>query len=195
MSKHKKDKTQKKEKAQHFEVVTATPAHSGHNGHNGHNGFYEHYSQRAQARQAVVAPVQAGDELFQRLNRALALEYAAVIQYLHQHCSLRGPERQQFAPFFAANSTEAHLHAQNLGNKIVALGGVPTIEPAPVHPGETLGEMLLADLEVEREALDAYIKAWEAAQGNPPLVFWLEEIISEEQLHVDEMEKLCALHS
>ena len=131
----------------------------------------------------------AGDELINRLNRALSLEYAATIQYLQQQCLVTGQERQQFAPFFAASSSESHTHAQNLGNKIVALGGSPTIEPAIVREGKNLAEMLRYDLEVEREALGAYANAWESAQGNAPLVFWLEEIISAEQLHVDELEK------
>jgi bacterioferritin len=136
-----------------------------------------------------------GNELIKRLNRALSLEYAATIQYLQQQCLVTGKERQQFAPFFAASSSEAHMHAQNLGNKIVALGGAPTIEPAKVREGKNLVEMLRYDLEMEREALDAYVKAWESAHGNPPLVFWLEEIISAEQLHVDELEKLNAAYA
>jgi len=136
-----------------------------------------------------------GDGLINRLNHALSLEYAATIQYLQQQCLVTGQERQQFAPFFAASSSESHTHAQNLGNKIVALGGSPTIEPAIVREGKSLAEMLRYDLELEREALDAYVKAWESAQGNPPLVFWLEEIISAEQLHVDELEKLNAAYA
>src|SRR5215471_19258803 len=137
----------------------------------------------------------AGYGLINRLNRALSLEYAATIQYLQQQCLVAGQERQQFAPFFAASSSEAHLHAQNLGNKIVALGGSPTTEPARVREGKNLVEMLRYDLEMEREALSAYVKAWESAHGNPPLVFWLEEIISAEQLHVDELEKLNASYA
>ena len=136
-----------------------------------------------------------GDDLINRLNRALSLEYAATIQYLQQQCIVTGQERQQFAPFFAASSSESHTHAQNLGNKIVALGGAPTIEPAIVREGKNLAEMLRYDLELEREALAAYVKAWESAQGNPPLVFWLEEIISAEQLHVDELEKLNSAYA
>jgi len=136
-----------------------------------------------------------GNELIIRLNHALSLEYAATIQYLQQQCLVTGQERQQFAPFFAASSSESHLHAQNLGNKIVSLGGSPTIAPAEVREGKNLAEMLRYDLELEREALDAYVKAWKSAQGNPPLVFWLEEIISAEQLHVDELVKLNAAYA
>jgi bacterioferritin len=165
MGKQKKDQTKKKKK----DNKNGT---NGHNGHNGHNGDTQ--------------------ELINRLNRALSLEYAATIQYLQQQCAVLGQERQQFSPFFAASSSESHLHAQNLGNKIAALGGSPTIEPAQIRRGDTLADMLRYDLDMEREALSAYVRAWELAKGNPPLVFWLEEIISQEQLHVDELEKLNA---
>src|SRR5262245_50568709 len=106
---------------------------NGKNGRNAHNGD--------------------GNELIARLNHALSLEYAATIQYLQQQCLVTGRERQQFAPFFAASSSESHLHAQNLGNKIVSLGGTPTIKPAEIRQGNNLSEMLRYDLEMEREAL------------------------------------------
>jgi len=134
-------------------------------------------------------------ELIKRLNYALALEFAATIQYMNQQCVVKGHDRQDFAPFFAASSSEAHLHAQNLGNKIVALGGAPTIQPAEVKQAEKLDQMLKYDLEMEREALAAYVKAWESAEGDRPLRFWLENIIQEEQLHVDELQKLVVERS
>lgn len=134
-------------------------------------------------------------ELLDRLNRALSLEFAASIQYLNQHCLVKGQDRQDFAPFFAASSSEAHLHAQNLGNKIVSLGGIPTVEPGTIRTATDLGEMLEADLEMETEALNAYIRAWEFAEGHLALRFWLEDIIREEQLHVEELEKLTHKHS
>jgi bacterioferritin len=134
-------------------------------------------------------------ELLQFLNLALSLEYAATIQYLNQHCLVKGYDRQDFAPFFAASSSEAHLHAQNLGNKIVALGGTPTSSPAKIRQSNSLAAMLKDDLEMEREALEAYVKAWETAGNNRPLKFWLEDIIREEQLHVDELEKLSSERS
>ena len=135
------------------------------------------------------------NELIARLNHALSLEYAATIQYLNQHSVVKGHDRQDFAPFFATSSSEAHLHAQNLGNKIVALGGVPTVAPARVQQAQTLDQMLHQDLEMEREALTAYVNAWEAAEENRPLRFWLENIIQEEQLHVDELQKLTVERS
>ena len=55
--------------------------------------------------------------------------------------------------------------------------------------------MLKDDLEMEREALSAYVAAWEEAGEDRPLKFWLEDIIREEQLHVDELEKLSVERS
>lgn len=135
------------------------------------------------------------DDLLARLNYVLSLEYAGMIQYLQQYCLLKGQDRQDFAPFFATSSNEAHLHAQNLGNKIVSLGGIPTAIPAAIREARQLNEMLECDLALEREALDAYIKAWEAAEGRLALRFWLEDVIRDEQLHVDELEKLTTSHA
>jgi bacterioferritin len=137
-------------------------------------------------------PSRNNEELVSRLNRALSLEYAATIQYLNQHSLVRGFDRQDFAPFFVTSSAESHLHAQNLGNKIVSLGGSPTVTPAAVRQSSSLEDMLKDDLALEREALSAYIAAWEVAGENRPLRFWLENIIQEEQLHVDELEKLSS---
>lgn len=130
--------------------------------------------------------------LVEALNRALSYEYAATVQYLQQSFLVTGKERQTFTPFFAASSAEAHTHASNLGNKIVSLGGVPTVEPALIRQTMTIDEMLRHDLAMERDALDAYVKAWEAAEGNMPIRFWLEDIIRLEQLHIEELEKLTA---
>ncbi len=146
------------------------------------------------SQKSVNGQTKGNAELIKRLNYALSLEYAATIQYMNQQCIVRGVDRQDFAPFFANSSSEAHLHAQNLGNKISALGGMPTVKPAEIRQADTLGQMLAHDLEMEQEALDAYVKAWEAAEGNITLRFWLENIIQEEQLHVDELTKLAATH-
>ncbi len=132
----------------------------------------------------------ANEQLLAALNEVLAMEYGAVIQYAQHQFLVHGHDRILFGTFFDANSKEAHLHALNLGNKIAALGGVPTTNPAPVHEATQLHEMLLQDLAMERQALAAYTKAWELADGYQSLRFWLEDIIRLEQLHVEELERL-----
>lgn len=134
----------------------------------------------------------ANPNVIESLNRALSLEYSAVIQYSQHRFLLTGKDRPVYADYFSDQSKEARDHAQNLGDKIVALGGVPTVEPALIRQATSLADMLKQDLEMEREALAAYQQAWAAAEGMHSLRFWLEDIIRSEQLHIDELEKLTS---
>lgn len=134
----------------------------------------------------------ASSELVENLNRALSLELAAVIQYMQHSFLVTGREREVYRSYFRKQSEESRDHAVTLGDKIVTLGGVPTVEPAMIRQSTDLTEMLRQDLELEREAMAAYIAAWESSADNPPLRFQLEERIYREQLHIDELEKLTS---
>ncbi|MCA1622208.1 MAG: ferritin [Acidobacteria bacterium] len=135
----------------------------------------------------------ARTELIENLNRALSLELSGVIQYSQHSYLVTGIEREIYKEFFIDQSGEAQLHAQFLGNKIVALGGVPTVEPAMIRQSTELKEMLMQDLELEREALSVYMSAWSSCgEEDLPTKFWLEGQIAEEQLHVEELEKLTS---
>jgi bacterioferritin len=80
--------------------------------------------------------------LIQHLNGDLANELSAIIQYLTYAVRASGPYRPQLAQFFQAEVTDEQLHVQYLANKIVALGGEPVTEPAPV--AEAFGDKGLA---------------------------------------------------
>jgi bacterioferritin len=132
-------------------------------------------------------------ELVENLNKALSLEIAGVIQYTQHSFLVTGKDRVVFSEFFREQAGEAQDHANTLGDKIVALGGVPTVEPALIRQSVSLDEMLKQDLELERDALAAYMEAWAACDDSDlPQKFWLEERISEEQIHVEEMEKITS---
>jgi bacterioferritin len=132
-------------------------------------------------------------ELIESLNRALSLELAGVIQYLQHSFLVTGPEREVFREFFRDLSGEARGHAALLGDKIVALGGVPTVEPGEIRQSTELSEMLRQDLELERTALEAYLAAWRACKDDElGTRFLLEERIAQEQKHVEEFEKLTS---
>lgn len=133
----------------------------------------------------------ANAELIDSLNRALGLELAGVIQYLQHSFLVTGPEREVFRDFFRDMSGESRDHAGTLGDKIVALGGVPTVEPGEIRQSTELAEMLRQGLELERAAMDAYMAAWRACtDAELATKFLLEERISSEQGHIEEFEKL-----
>lgn len=133
----------------------------------------------------------AREELVENLNRALSFELAGVIQYSQHSYLVTGPDRQVFKGWFRDQAEEAQDHAETLGDKIVALGGVPGVEPAVIRQSVDLKEMLKQDLELERDAMEAYMAAWASCDdADMPQKFWLEEQIAQEQMHIEELEKL-----
>lgn len=135
----------------------------------------------------------ARTDLIENLNSALSLELAGIIQYSQHSYLVTGVEREVYKEFFRDNAGEAQDHAEFLGDKIVALGGIPTVEPAMIRQSTDLKEMLKQDLELEREAMTAYMAAWSSCgEDDLPTKFWLEGQIADEQTHIEELEKLTS---
>lgn len=132
-------------------------------------------------------------ELIDNLNKALSLELAGIIQYSQHSYLVTGIDREVYKKFFRDQAGEAKDHAEILGDKIVALGGIPTVEPATIRQSIELKEMLKQNLELEREAVVGYMDAWKSCgEEDLPTKFWLEGQIAEEQFHVEELEKLTS---
>jgi len=131
-------------------------------------------------------------EVIDRLNEALSWELAGIVQYMNHATMVTGPERAHLEDFFEEGSEEALEHSEIAGNKIAALGGVPTVEPAKIRQATDTQGMLEAALELERDAMQAWQRALEVADAaNEGTKFWLEDHIAEEQEHIDELELLC----
>ena len=127
------------------------------------------------------------------LNTAVALEHTASLQYKQQALVIRGLWRRVLSEFFAAESQKALAHAQQFGQKIVALGGVPTVEVgATVRQSLDVAEMLEHALDLERLALQAYLAAWRLTEGEDAaavaLRTMLEAHIAAEQQDLEELE-------
>jgi len=132
-------------------------------------------------------------ELIENLNKALSYELAGIIQYSQHSYLVTGTDREIFKDWFRDQAEESQDHAEVLGDKIVALGGVPTVEPAMIRQSVETKEMLKQDLELEREAMAVYMAAWASCDDNDlPQKFWLEGQISDEQMHIEELEKLTS---
>jgi bacterioferritin len=135
----------------------------------------------------------ARQDLIDNLNRALGYELAAVIQYSQHSYLVTGVEREVYKEFFRDQVEEAQKHAEFLGDKLVALGGVPTVEPGMIRQSVDLKEMLKQDLKLEREAMAAYLDAWKSCdEDDLPTKFWLEGQIADEEIHIEELEKLTS---
>ncbi|MGH7845014.1 MAG: ferritin-like domain-containing protein [Candidatus Binatia bacterium] len=137
-------------------------------------------------------------KMIDALNKSLSLEYAAVIQYYQHGFLLQGAEREYMGDFFRDKSKKTlETHVKRLGEKIVALGGLPTVEPATIRQAADLKDMLRQALELEREAQAAHHNALKSVdRGDKPeeiaLRFMLEELVEDEQRDIDALEMLLA---
>jgi len=131
-------------------------------------------------------------QLIDALNKDLADELAAVIQYLTYAAKATGPYRPQLVDFFMAEVPDETTHAQYLANKIVALGGEPTTTPGAVEPAKNNKEMLERIRDAERRAITSYTERAQQAEdaGEKGLQVQLEDMIRDETGHFEETERM-----
>lgn len=134
----------------------------------------------------------SNENLIKSLNKDLEREMAGIVRYLHHSFIVFGPHRGPLVQMFRQQAQESMMHAIQLGEKITALGGHPTVKVDQVfEPGEqTIEDMIEENLTAEREQLDLYTEQLKSiGDSNLPMKLMLENIIVEEQSHVEEMEK------
>jgi len=129
--------------------------------------------------------------LIEKLNEIVKWEYAGLVQYTQFSFVVRGPLREVYYEFFRDNGKEALGHAHQVGDKVVALGGVTTVERAEVKQSLDLNEMLQHSLDIERKHVELYTAALDlVGPRDVALRNLLEEICTEEQQGVDHLEKI-----
>lgn len=123
------------------------------------------------------------------LNEDLAYEYAAVITYRTYASSVQGRARLELREFFEGEIPDELAHAQILADRIVALGGTPTVEPAKVKHAKTAREMLQNALQDEVDTIERYVERRKQAEelGHHGMVVDLDDLIRDESNHRDEI--------
>lgn len=132
--------------------------------------------------------------LIDALNRDLANEYAAIIQYTQYSAKVKGPWRTELRNFFQTEIPDEQGHAQYLADKIAALGGNPTTQAASVPNADSAEEMLRAIQVAEQKAVDGYTERAKQADelGEIALKVQLENMVADEQKHKEEVEQILA---
>ena len=128
--------------------------------------------------------------LIDKLNDILRHEWTGVAQYSQAGFVIQGLWRPTYSSIFFESAEESFGHAKRIGEKIVAMGGVPSVERNPVKQSHDLTEMLEHALAFEQGAVDLYKEALELAESDRALVVLLEDILLQEQDGVDEMTQL-----
>jgi bacterioferritin len=131
-------------------------------------------------------------ELIKGLNEDLAAEYEAVIMYRTYASLVSGPFRQELRAFFESEIPDELGHAAVLADKIVALGGTPTVSPGKIPIATEPKEMLENTLKAEVDTIARYTKRLEQAEkaGELGLKLQLENMIVDESSHRDDIRRM-----
>jgi bacterioferritin len=129
-------------------------------------------------------------KIIDKLNECLRHEWTGVAQYAQAGFLVSGLWREVYSSMFFDSAKESFDHAKMVGEKIVALGGIPTAERSPIKQTSDLSEMLKAALEFESKAVKLYTEALELAEGDRALVVFLENILEDEQAGVDTLTRI-----
>jgi bacterioferritin len=131
------------------------------------------------------------------LNRGLKSELTAVSQYWLHYRMLENWGYRKLAAKERAESIEEMHHADKFVDRILFLDGLPNLQQLnPLRIGETIREVLEADLDGEYEARALYSEAREVSRvaGDYVSMALFEELLKDEEGHIDFLETEIALH-
>jgi bacterioferritin len=137
----------------------------------------------------------ADQEILDGLNEIMSMEYTSMIQLMQHTFLMQGADRYTFADLLRDHAKDTLSHARELGDKIVALGGVPSTQIGEIRLSTDTTEMLNQDLEQHRTAI-AKIDTMVAKADERKMValrVLLENMSLEETTFLEELERALAL--
>lgn len=133
------------------------------------------------------------------LNEVLATEIVCVLRYKRHYYMATGIHAQAVAEEFLEHAKEEQEHADIAAERITQLGGEPDFNPAGLATrshsqyveGTSLLDMVREDLIAERIAVDSYREIIRyLGDDDPTTRIAMEQIMSKEEEHADDMKKL-----
>lgn len=135
--------------------------------------------------------MQGDQKVIELLNEALLNELTAVNQYWLHYRLLDNWGAKHLAEFERNESVGEMKHADRLAERILFLDGLPNFQMlGRLRIGETIEEVLRADLELELEAVTQLKGAIAHCEGARDFVSrdLFVDILENEEAHVDELE-------
>lgn len=156
---------------------------------------------RQHLEQGAVTPGYRADRetVIKLLNEALATEIVCVLRYKRHYFMASGINAQSVAQEFLQHANEEQVHADQLAQRIVQLGGEPNFAPEGLSTrshseyveGNSLVEMIKENLVAERIAIDSYREMITYFGNDDPTTRRLmETILAMEEEHADDLVNL-----
>lgn len=132
-------------------------------------------------------------KLVDALNKMLAQEHACAIRYATHAAVITGPYSETVKARLKEISGDEVLHAEKLRDRILALGGEPTMQISleDLKPAQTLEQILAVNMDEEKHAIRSYTEILNTVAPTNVILFrTLQDIIQDEQEHLEELENL-----
>ena len=121
-------------------------------------------------------------------------ELAGVVRYSHYALMVYGYNRIPIVDWMKANANEGLMHAHRAGELVTLMGGHPSLKIGALLETERhdIGDILRESLEHEKSVLKMYYKLLKLAESNASVLLeeYAREMITEETLHLDEVNKM-----
>ena len=127
------------------------------------------------------------------LNEIMEYELAGVVRYTHSAMMVSGPYRLPIVAFLKEQAAESLLHAQQAGELIVGLDGLPGPKIAEIEETNrhSIKDILEESLEHELHALSLYKKLLDnVADRSIYLEEYARGLIGEEEQHSLELKAM-----
>jgi bacterioferritin len=141
--------------------------------------------------------MQGSEKVVELLNEALTAELTAVNQYFIASKMAADWGYHRLAKEYYDESIAEMRHAETLIERILYLDGHPNMQRLfTVRVGESVIEQFRANYEMEQQAVERYQRGIGicTAEGDPGTRTLLEELLTDEEHHVDEAESELANH-
>lgn len=140
-----------------------------------------------------------GDErVIEFLNEQLTAELTAINQYFLHYKMQENYGWVKLARHTRCESIDEMRHAEKITDRILFLEGLPNYQRLlPLRIGQTVDEMLEADLAVEMEAVERLRRGIEYMRGVGDVTSanLFEDVLKDEEEHVDYLETQLGLLS
>ena len=127
------------------------------------------------------------------LNKILETELAGVVRYTHYSLMVYGYNRIPIVSWLKSNAQEGLNHAHKAGELVTQLGGHPSLKIGALLETEKhdIGDILRESMEHEKASLASYYELLKIVEGQSVLLEeYAREMIVEEELHLDEINKM-----